>query len=201
MVKLCQACGTPVIDDQSSFCVRCGNKISTNKALPQNKMPDQFSGESKTPVIILHGVNGQVELFNNKIIIKRAGVMAKLYQGFFKGEKTLYIDQISGIQIKRGSIFVYGYIQFVLKGSQENKGGLFDSTHDENTVMFQETNNKIAIEIRERIEELRKLNSRSPILHQSLSNADEIRKFKKLLDDGIITQEEFNKKKKEFLGL
>lgn len=34
-----------------------------------------------------------------------------------------------------------------------------------------------------------------------VSSADEIRKFKELLDDGIITEEEFNTKKKELLGL
>ena len=33
------------------------------------------------------------------------------------------------------------------------------------------------------------------------SNADEIRKYKGLLDDGIITQEEFDAKKKQLLGL
>lgn len=33
------------------------------------------------------------------------------------------------------------------------------------------------------------------------SNADELRKFKGLLDDGIISQAEFDKKKKELLGL
>lgn len=33
------------------------------------------------------------------------------------------------------------------------------------------------------------------------SGADEIRKYKSLLDDGIITQDEFDKKKKELLGL
>ncbi|MDO7879945.1 MULTISPECIES: SHOCT domain-containing protein [Enterococcus] len=32
------------------------------------------------------------------------------------------------------------------------------------------------------------------------SDADELRKFKGLLDDGIITQEEFDEKKKELLG-
>ena len=31
------------------------------------------------------------------------------------------------------------------------------------------------------------------------SNADEIRKYKQLYDDGIITQEEFEKKKQELL--
>ena len=33
------------------------------------------------------------------------------------------------------------------------------------------------------------------------SGADEIRKYKELLDDRIITEEEFNKKKKELLGM
>ena len=34
-----------------------------------------------------------------------------------------------------------------------------------------------------------------------LSTADELRMFKELLDDGIITQEEFDAKKKQLLGL
>ncbi|MGX7200032.1 SHOCT domain-containing protein [Enterococcus nangangensis] len=36
---------------------------------------------------------------------------------------------------------------------------------------------------------------------QVLSSADELRKFKALLDDGIITQDEFDAKKKELLGM
>lgn len=35
----------------------------------------------------------------------------------------------------------------------------------------------------------------------SLSQADEIRKFKQLLDDGIITEEEFQMKKRQLLGI
>lgn len=35
----------------------------------------------------------------------------------------------------------------------------------------------------------------------SQSNADELKKFKELLDSGVITQEEFDAKKKELLGL
>ncbi|WP_350445950.1 SHOCT domain-containing protein [Anaeromonas gelatinilytica] len=34
----------------------------------------------------------------------------------------------------------------------------------------------------------------------NISVADEIKKFKELLDDGIIIQDEFNNKKKELLG-
>lgn len=36
---------------------------------------------------------------------------------------------------------------------------------------------------------------------QPLDEADQIRKFKSLLDDGIITEEEFEAKKKQLLGL
>lgn len=38
-------------------------------------------------------------------------------------------------------------------------------------------------------------------INQTGSAADEILKFKNLLDQGIITQDEFNQKKKELLGL
>ncbi|HAP9644994.1 TPA: SHOCT domain-containing protein, partial [Enterococcus faecium] len=34
-----------------------------------------------------------------------------------------------------------------------------------------------------------------------ISSADEIKKYKELLDEGIINQEEFDFKKKELLGL
>lgn len=36
---------------------------------------------------------------------------------------------------------------------------------------------------------------------QETSNADELKKYKDLLDSGIITQEEFDEKKKQLLGL
>ena len=51
-------------------------------------------------------------------------------------------------------------------------------------------------------EEFRKItsttNSSNP---PAVSSADELKKFKELLDMGIITQEEFDAKKKQLLGL
>ncbi|MDX1959523.1 MAG: SHOCT domain-containing protein [Leptospiraceae bacterium] len=37
-------------------------------------------------------------------------------------------------------------------------------------------------------------------LNSNLSVADELKKFKELLDAGVLTQEEFDKKKKELIG-
>lgn len=39
------------------------------------------------------------------------------------------------------------------------------------------------------------------IVQNNISNADELGKYKKLLDDGVITQEEFDAKKKQLLEL
>jgi len=48
-----------------------------------------------------------------------------------------------------------------------------------------------------------KVKASTPIANitQELSNADELKKFKDLLDNGVITQEEFDAKKKQLLGL
>lgn len=43
--------------------------------------------------------------------------------------------------------------------------------------------------------------SSSPTISQVSSNADELKKYKDLLDGGAITQEEFDAKKKQLLGL
>ena len=40
-----------------------------------------------------------------------------------------------------------------------------------------------------------------PVANSTLSGADEIRKYKSLLDEGILTPEEFEAKKKQILGL
>ena len=62
----------------------------------------------------------------------------------------------------------------------------------------QEFNEKLTSLIRAK--ESKKTES-ATMITQSTSNAEELAKFKKLFDDGIITQEEFDAKKKELLGL
>lgn len=50
-------------------------------------------------------------------------------------------------------------------------------------------------------EEVMKLNNSNPVSITAGSSADELKKFKELLDSGIISQEEFEAKKKQLLGL
>lgn len=53
------------------------------------------------------------------------------------------------------------------------------------------------------IDRQNKIKKDSPVIKQEIapSNADELKKYKDLLDSGIITQEEFDAKKKQLLGL
>ena len=61
---------------------------------------------------------------------------------------------------------------------------------------------RLTKEINSAIKEYSVSNSQPMNINQnSFSAADEIKKFKELLDLDVITQEEFNEKKKELLGL
>lgn len=53
----------------------------------------------------------------------------------------------------------------------------------------------------EEFKEMKKQNNAQQSATPTVSSADELKKFKELLDMGAITQEEFDQKKKELLGL
>jgi hypothetical protein len=152
---------------------------------------------SDKPLKVLSGVNGQLELYQDKIVIKRKGMLSKMTQGFFKGEKTLFLSQITSIQVKQGGLLTNGYIQFSIGGGKESTRGILDATKDENTVMFTRGNNELVREIKGFIEK-KIATANQPV--SPFSKADEIMKLKELLDQGIITGKEFEAQKKQLLS-
>jgi hypothetical protein len=119
-------------------------------------------------------------------------------------EKTIQISKISSVQIKKPGLVV-GYIQFSISGGVEKNqgismtGGALAAATDENAVLFMgKENYDIALKIKEYVEDFEHDKETSTA---SSSPADEIRKYKSLADDGIISIEEFEKKKKQLLGL
>jgi hypothetical protein len=85
----------------------------------------------------IEGVNGQIRLTKNRIIISREGNRAFWTQGL-KGNKEIPIKYITAVQFKAVGNFTNGYLQLSIQGSLESKGGILDATTDENTVMFSE---------------------------------------------------------------
>jgi len=143
------------------------------------------------------GVNGQIELYPNKVRILRKGLIGLLTQGL-KGDKEILISSISSIQFKKAGALTNGYIQFAFMGGKEANGGIFQATQDENTVMF---NTKQQADFERIKEEVEKRMQTSGVPSSPLSAADEIAKLADLRDKGILTEAEFQKKKKQILGL
>lgn len=149
------------------------------------------------PEFSAKGVNGQIELYSNKVCIRRKGVLGFMTQGL-KGDKNIMISTITSVQFKKASMLTNGFIQFAFMGGQEAKGGIFQATKDENTVMFNTKQQSDFEKIKEEVEKRIQAGG-SPT--STLSNADELAKFADLRDKGILTEDEFQKKKKQILGL
>ena len=149
------------------------------------------------------GVNGQIELRNDRIIIKRKGMMSKLTQGL-KGDKSILISRISSVQFKNATTFTNGYIQFGFSGGDESKSGLLDATKDENTVMFKKSQQTEFERLRDKVDRLiasANAPTQTSKSQKPSSDLDELEKLARLKEKGIITEEEFNQKKKQILGI
>ncbi|MGV0921851.1 NINE protein [Empedobacter falsenii] len=85
--------------------------------------------------LTIKGVGGQITLTSKRVIIKRQGLLAKSGHGY-KGNKEIPMKNITAIQFKSPGSLTNGYIQFSILGGLESKGGIFDATTDENSVMF-----------------------------------------------------------------
>ena len=144
-----------------------------------------------------------IRIDNNKLTIIRKGVRSFFNYGL-KGEKTILIDQITAVQLKKTGMAA-GYIQFILPGSRESKQGLRDALKDENTVTFNlnpKVSNENAEEIKNYIEEFNSnRNNQTQVIQNIKSPVEQVKELKELLDMGAISEEEFEKKKKELLNL
>lgn len=153
-------------------------------------------------LMIAEGRNGQLELLEDRIRIKRQGSFAFLSHGF-KGDKEIQIENISAIQFRKAGPVVIGYIQFSFLGSQESKAGIFDAAEDENTITFAQKSQDQFEKIKEKIESIKKTmrTSSTAVPSVDFSCADELEKLASLREKGIITDEEFQAKKRQILGL
>jgi hypothetical protein len=130
-------------------------------------------------------------------------------EGWFatKREKTIPIRNITSVEVKKPGAFV-GFIQFSIAGGMARdssytlSGGSIDAVKDENSVVFNgDDKYKAALAIKEFVEAWsRRPSSAAAGAVSSLSVADEIRKLKALMDEGLITAEEFSRKRQQLLG-
>jgi hypothetical protein len=148
-------------------------------------------------LLTAEGVNGQIELTDAVVRIKRKGLMGFLTQGL-KGDKDILVSQISSVQFKEAG-FMNGYIQFAFLGGTENKGGMFDAPGDENTVVFKKGQQADFERIRDAL--MTRIATRGGAERPHTSAADEIERLASLRQKGILTEDEFQAAKRKALGI
>ncbi|MEJ6349032.1 SHOCT domain-containing protein [Holzapfeliella sp. He02] len=140
-----------------------------------------------------------ITISDEMLKIKRKGLSKKITHGL-SGEKEININNITSVQVKKPTIFTKGYIQLAYTGSPETKNGILAAGLDENSVLFVHKDQEKIDEIKSYINSIiyRKKDNSST---NNLSVADEIKKLKELLDQDVLTQDEFDAKKTELLEL
>ncbi len=154
--------------------------------------------EQGVEFILDSGSGSTLKVYKDHIVLNHGGILNMLSKNGMKGEKRINYNSITAIELKRASSHTVGYISFSLFGS-DRQGGVNSAASDENSIIFNSSSNELAIKIVDYIEEKRSALSNPSQIIQQTSVADELLKFKQLLDMGIITEEEFNNKKKNLL--
>jgi hypothetical protein len=172
---------------------REGNAIRTwgGIAMEPRLLAEAFSKASKA----------NLELYETKLKISRKG--SPVIYGF-KGDKEILLRSITSIQFKKPGAISDGFIQFSFIGGQESKGGMFGSiaqaSLDENAITFNKRDYPAFEAIKAAIDKQIALlqDAGTPATH---SDIDDLEKLAILRDKGILTEEEFQAKKKQILGL
>ena len=122
---------------------------------------------------------------------------------YYSGEKRFYYCDLTSLQFKEPGLLTAGYIQFEYPGS--GNAGNRNPFESENSFIvqkqFAELGRNIYEYINRRIAESKKNKINQSSAPATVSPAEELKKFKELLDLGVISQEEFDAKKKQLLGL
>lgn len=134
----------------------------------------------------------ELKVYEDRIVIEHPSIARVLARGSSVAAKTIYYSDLTAVEFKKCG-WTVGYIKFSVLG---------DARTDENTVTISYSKeNEIAEKMVSYIQKKIKEAKQPKTAAASTSAADEILKLKNLLDMGIITQKEFDIKKKQLLGL
>ncbi len=145
--KFCVDCGTRLPRD-AKFCLNCGNSQDNDTPQTKSIQPSRKTAAVDPNKILMtaKGTTGRLDLFENKVRIHRNAGCSTLFLQGLKGDKDIFIHQISSIQFKNSGLTA-GYIQFSFLGGLEAKRGVWEATQDENTIMFKGGNQQREFEV------------------------------------------------------
>ena len=146
--------------------------------------------------MLVTGMNGQVELLDDRVRITRKGFIAFQFHPW-GGAKEILLSEITAIKFRNATWSARGFIQFIYPGGHEVKG-YSKTVADENVVMFAARDNPGFSQLRDAIDEKRR---RLREADTSMNELAVLEKLAELHTSGVLTDDEFAAKKKLILGL
>jgi len=146
-----------------------------------------------------------MSVYEDKVVLSGNKGVGLALMGASQGEKSFAYESISSIEFQEATLLKIGQLTFVISGDKGQSDRIFGKLAPDwaNSNTFAYDKRGLNDEVRaaknyieERMIQTKKL---SQSVVQQVSPADELRKYKQLLDEGIITQDEFNEKKKQLL--
>lgn len=150
------------------------------------------------------GARGRhIDVYEDRCCIITDVTLGSLFSGnVTDGEKEIYYADVISVQHKAPSVTL-GYIQLETASAMMNNNK--DNFFNENTFTYsegqltQEQASEVVQYIKSKVSAFK--SARNAPVVAAPSSADELLKYKQLLDASVITQEEFEAKKKQLLGL
>ena len=153
-------------------------------------------GNNEKPIVKFGGGTSSVELYKDYLIIKPS-----LTQKISGSTKTIPLDSVVSVNIVTRMLMT-PYLQVVTPGMIADKKKDITKGSDANVVLIQPGNMKKAKEIQEYVMKYKmKSPEQATTPTPAGNNLDSLEQLDELQKKGIITQEEFDIKKKQILGI
>ena len=154
------------------------------------------------------GATGNLlQVYDDKCVIsiKKGIANLLLSGGKLNGAKEIYYADVTSVQFRNATVLTNGFLQLDFPGAHNTNNFASD-----NSFVFgglpgaalkalQEKMPRVSEEIKQMVSQARA--NRNMPAQAAVSPADELMKYKQLLDAGIISQAEFDAKKRQLLGL
>lgn len=209
-MAFCTNCGTK-LENGSKFCTSCGTRIQAAEAAQTVIPADQVEHGIIRTFVIPENVRKQfakylvLELYEDRLVGKGGG----------NGDITYYFKEYMGVTWTPASLATqFAQLVFLTPMNAGNyiSGSNLNSMVDMNKIPFcsgmfsyqaaNEYTKAVYLAVKAAMDaykEKQSIAATAPA--QSMSPAEELKRFKELLDMGAITQAEFDAKKKQLLGL
>ncbi|KQL52679.1 hypothetical protein AN964_03500 [Heyndrickxia shackletonii] len=154
--------------------------VIESKLMKDEKVLMTFIGLHNYVSTTKHDNNYAYAITNKRILFAQKTITGEKF-------KAVNFDHLNDISFKKGMVF----------------GVLTIDTLNEifNVALDKYSAEAINNNIHQVLDEVRNVSKQPQVITSTVSAADELKKFKELLDMGVLTEDEFNAKKKQLLGI